>query len=488
MVAKKLGLVCLAIASCSGLIAQNVNKTSGTNRVRPDCVDCPPTMNRVQSSIFGLSLDFVIGNTFMNYGSQEAYNPPDDLIQGGRDVFHASNRQNFFGRVSLEPISVFVWDDISLRIGGEVGYRFGTNFKVRQANVFHRGQFQFGALFRLERNESSLGVGIDYRNDALSSEEYFGSRSEHDQFRMWTRIQYRYTFKNWDRNKWFAGAEFAQANRNFIVDPYKYYRDYVINTGHTPLGSVRTVVDSGGSLAKGHFPRWELGVFGGFRFGRHPMWKREDHRPRPVFVNSARNAELVQMAREGAELSRILLLEGVKEEAYPRVRFSELPLSKVEGNDITDDPVGVMKEQGFESFLVHFKPNVDRLDLKGKDLIDQWVERVWKGRGYGNVFESGQLLIVGHCDERTEGYNNTLSLTRAQAVRDYLMEKWGIFIQEVSGGDGSFNPISKRINDKRYAWLVLHPTDERNFRYDKVVIVVREPVADSFEPKALRWR
>jgi outer membrane protein OmpA-like peptidoglycan-associated protein len=461
------------IAFNSILYPQNVNKTSSTNRLRSDCLDCPP-YERQPSSIWGLSLDLALGGSYMNFASHEAFN------EGQRATFHGQTKTNFYGRISFEPLSFYI-GDLTGHLSGEVTYRPKTPFPVREALLTHTEQFQVGVLGRVASKNISLGVGLDIRDDHIFAlgKMNWSTSTEYAESRLWLRLQYRYTFSYYQRSKWFVGFECSRPLKHFSIDPYWYYRDYVINTQDIPLGSCYTVVNSEGSFPKGHFPVWDISAFGGYRFGRLPMWKKEDTgRARPVFYNALREQELRKRARDAAELERLMLMDAASFALAKRVvvvneSIDDTELSREAG---LTESIGKIKSGGFESLLIHFATDSDVLTEASKEAVDRWVEQVWYGMKYQNVFQPNQLMIVGHCDARgSESHNKDLSWKRARSLSAYLRKKHEINVSSTIGF-GTHYPLSEELSGNRYSWLVFAPDNKRNDFLDKAKIIVRGPV------------
>jgi outer membrane protein OmpA-like peptidoglycan-associated protein len=316
-----------------------------------------------------------------------------------------------------------------------------ANKRPAASDLKHKDQLQAGALLKFELvRDFGFGIGFEGRHDWMEANGQAGTRTRDRAWRPWVRATAAYRFDIGAQVTPFIGIEAAHALVRSTVNPSNHYRDYAINTGDFPLGALNDLYNSPESFTRGHLPVWEVSLVGGLRFGRHGA-RATYARPalQPAAQPDVKPDATAAVAEPAAEPS--------------------VPLTR-EGRIMRD---------GFIALTVQFELGSSTMTDADKKAVDRWVEEVWNNSEYSKVFHISQLRIIGSTDQRHEPAFSQLSEDRANALAQYLWDRFRLNVSKVRG-HGSDRPISHGHTDadhvrNRYAMLLLDDSDPRNAGY-----------------------
>ena len=357
--------------------------------------------------------------------------------------------------IRLAPLFRFSLDPIVHRYGSLVftaAYRFGSDVPLEyrlddwqdsKAELKHRGQLMLGSLIKFDTfRYFGFGIGFEGRQDWMKASGHAGAGSQDKIWRPWVRATVTYKFEMGTHSTPFIGIELAHALSKYRVRPGNHYRDYAVNTGDFPLGDFEGLPSPTESFTRGHFPSWEASLVGGIRFGRHGRPDRTS--VKPLLVPQA-NINVIQ--------SELVSPDGAKTQP---VAEAPVPLTR---------EARLMRE-GFQPLVVHFEVGVGTLSDHSKASIDRWVEEAWNDAEYSKILHVSQLRIIANADQLNELSVHQLSGDRANALAQYLWDKFRINISKLQR-QGSDRPmaIDQAEHGDRYAILLLDESDPRNSGY-----------------------
>jgi len=392
-----------------------------------------------------------IGADFMGYNSHEA------TANGGKLTFSASNPR-------LAPSVRLSIDPICLPFGSilfSAGYKFGNDVPLdydgtsARADLKHKDQIQVGALLRFKTSGNfEFGAGLDARYDWMKATHRVGTMSQSIAWRPWLRADARYMFDKGTRVTPFVGLELAYALTKNDVKPENYYRDYFINSGDAPLGTV-TLQPSPESYTRGNFPAWEAVIKGGIRFGRRdncapapvvpiPVVPKQEPivvKEAPVKVverqvddSEAKAREAERLEREAAALAERLAREAEERERLAReAAAAVVPVQTREPEKVVE-PVRILE---VEAIRIHFPTNGFAETAENRAIIKVWAAK------YKNVVEPSAIIITGHCDDNGSAeHNRVLSANRANSLAESLRKEGIVVPRSNIIGHSSDKPIA----------------------------------------------
>ena len=438
-----------------------------------------------------------LGASFMGYSSHDSAGPDRTVEFAPKGVGIAPSI-----RLSLDPICLpfgSIQVSVGYRLFNDVPLEYGG--VDANAEMSHKQQVSFGAMLRFDKIKNfDFGVGLDGRNDWMYATKKIGTETEETAIRPWLRGNARYLFDKGTNVTPFVGLEAAFALTSIDVNAHNHYRDYVVNTGRIPLGSLGgNPAKSPDSFTRGHFPIWEVAIVGGVRFGRTgdctskpapvpvPAAKPE---PKPVPVvakpkvddDAAKRVAEEANRRAAEEAARIAAEEAARRETERRAAAEAARREaekKVTEEVATVSLIDKIKQEGFKSLLVHFETSKYELTAENKKAIAKWVNDVWNNGQYSKALDQRRLYIIANCDERNEPVNQKLSDDRATALANYLRSEFNINVSRQKGYAHN-RPIARGTTaaayaKNRYAQLILDENDILNTGF-KVIVHIEGPL------------
>lgn len=132
---------------------------------------------------------------------------------------------------------------------------------------------------------------------------------------------------------------------------------------------------------------------------------------------------------------------------------------------------GVARSQSTDSLLIHFEYNRSAITPAAAHTLDSLLQTV-------STSTIKQISLSGHCDFiGSDGYNDSLSVQRVKAAREYLLRKGlspALFSSET--GWGKQKPLDPATTDAARA---TNRRVELIFVREEKVVVTEEPVRDS---------
>ncbi|MGQ9819246.1 MAG: OmpA family protein [Candidatus Kapaibacteriales bacterium] len=182
-----------------------------------------------------------------------------------------------------------------------------------------------------------------------------------------------------------------------------------------------------------------------------PVWFRISDFDRDyVFYDTVYNGKYRIVIPYNTQYNIIVGSKGYTERSFSASSYN-FEKTKVMQYDISLRP---KKERKSILAIVYFETDIDTLDSKAKEIIDDLKE----------VFSESyfsKIEIVGHTDEiGSDEYNIQLSLRRARSVAQYLTQKFGInplLIKTI--GKGKTEPVSIEYDKNRRAVIYLVEND-----------------------------
>ena len=349
-----------------------------------------------------------IGANFMGY------NPHDATGPNGTVTFSPSNpRLSPSLRLSIDPICLSfgsILFSVGYKFENDVPLDYGQSARV---DLKHKDQIQVGALLRIKTDGNfEFGAGFDARYDWMRATHRVGTMSQSIAWRPWLRADARYMFDRGTRVTPFVGIELAYALLKNEVTPENYYRDYAINSGDFPMGSITTSTSSTESFTKGNFPAWEAVIKGGIRFGRRDNCTPAPVAPVPVVPAPVTPAPVAPPPPAPAPVA--------PPPPTPEPAVPVIPPKQEETKPVAvQDPVKVFEIEGIR---IHFPTNGFAETPENRAIIKVWAAK------YKNVVEPSAIVITGHCDENGSAeHNKRLSANRANSLADSL-RKEGIVV------------------------------------------------------------
>ncbi|MDR2697568.1 MAG: OmpA family protein [Holophagales bacterium] len=447
-----------------------------------------------EKSKFKWPWEVQIGANFIGYDSRDATGPNGTL------TFSPSNpRLAPSIRLSIDPICLSfgsILFSAGYKLENDVPLDYGQSAR---SDLKHKNQMQIGALLRIETSGNfEFGVGADVRYDWMKASHLVGTMSQDVAWRPWLRANARYMFDKGTRFTPFVGIEAAYALSKTDVDPQNYYRDYAINTGDTPLGSINVYNTSPDSFARGNFPAWEAVITGGIRFGRRDnncapardteRQARVAERLEELNAIEARHADAERQAREAERLAseaeaqareaeRLAREAEAKAEAAERERLAREEQQAREPvaqeTRKTEKVVEQVKVFEIESLMIHFPTNGYTETAENRAIVKNWAAK------YKNVLEPGAILITGHCDANgTAEHNKILSVNRANSLAESLRREGIVVPKSNIIGHSYDKPIADNNTPEGQAKNRRAELGVNNSKYKVISVVEGKPIVE----------
>lgn len=325
---------------------------------------------------------------------QTYYNNHDVTGPAGTFKMGADSRVSFGVRGALD---VWCWDGGSLqlsagyRVGNDVPLHYGSRAPV---DLKDKGQIQAGILARFTtKTNFEFGVGLDERHDYLYATGAAGTPTKYETWRPWLRGVARYMFDRGRSYTPFIGIEGAYALSDVKIHPEVYYQDFVVLTGTYPAG-VRSREQAADSLTRGHFPKWQVALVGGIRWGSRTC------RTAPVAA---------PVAAPVPAPAPVVAPPPPPPVTKPEPKPEPAPVAK---------PAEPPQPKEVEALVVRFPFDRAHKPQGAVDALKNWAGK------YRTVVDHDLITVTGHCDKTgSHAYNQRLSERRAKTVADFLKDE-----------------------------------------------------------------